>query len=44
MKTVVTFMLEPEILEKLKALAAKTDRTQSWHIRKAIEKYLKSQK
>jgi predicted DNA-binding protein len=37
----IVVRIEPEVREKLKKLAQQEDRSVSWLVRKAIEKYLR---
>ena len=41
MKTIITIRIDSALVERLRTIAAKDDRTVSYLIRKAIELYLK---
>lgn len=43
MKT-ISIILEEELLGKVEELAARTERTRSWTIRRAVREYLKKEK
>ncbi len=41
--TVITARLEPELLAKLDALAARIDRSRAWVVAKAVERYVEEE-